>query len=554
MKTIHQLSPFLISKIAAGEVIERPSFAVKELIENAIDAKATDIHIFLEEGGLKKIQVSDNGIGMSEEDIQESWKPHTTSKIGEEDALTHISSLGFRGEALASLSSVSRLTIKSKTAKDKIGTQIIVEQGKLLEISPVGMAVGTTVISENLFAFVPARKKFLKSSQTELRHTIDLVGNFSVAYPSLHFTLVHGKKTLLDLPATKNVFERIEELLGEETTSFFMPIKSEESYVSLSGFIAKPQKNSTTQSKQMIFVNKRKVSDRLISLAVKEAFGTMLEPTAYPLFVLFLSLSLEMVDVNVHPRKEQVAFINSEFIFQTIKSAVSSLLSENNLTFQNLSWKKRGVGTTNSFAANLLRETVLEKETLTVSKQTQLLQIHKLYIAAQTDTGMLVIDQHAAHERVLFEKLKKQFLLEKEMKKVYVLSSPVGLSLSKTEQQLFKEYVPFLNDIGFGFQKNNIIHVPFLFADRSPKEFLLQLFERLEQGLPLDSLDAVSEEMLAFLACRAAVKAGDSLTQEQMHEILEKLETTDNNSTCPHGRPTKMFISLSQLHQMFKRE
>ena len=553
MRKIRQLSPFLISKIAAGEVIERPSYAVKELIENAIDAHASEIKIYIEESGLNKIQVTDNGAGMEEEDLKESWKPHTTSKLQNEDDLHAIHSLGFRGEALASLAVVSKLTIQSKTNKQQIGFQVIVDNGKLINDSPVGMAIGTTVTAENLFSHIPARKKFLKSSQTELRHIIDVVNYFAVAYPSIHFTLTHGKRLLLDYPATEDVTERVEHLVGEDTFPFFIPLNKSESYVTMTGFVAKPQINSTAQNKQFLFVNARKVNDKLIASAVKEAFGMMLEATTYPLFILHLTIPFEMVDVNVHPRKEQVSFVNSQFIFQTIKQFIAEVLEENNLTFQNLSWKRTGVGTTKSYAGKLLKEKVLDKESLSIDETSHMLQLNKLYIVVTAKNGLVLVDQHAAHERILFEKLKKEFIKEKAKNLSYLLTKPIDLHFTQSETVMFEEYKNTLESVGFKFDKNTITHLPTLFQDRNPQELLRSLFEDLENENGLNRVDKVSEEMLAFLACRAAVKSGDLLNGEQMRKIIEDLQNTTDNITCPHGRPTRIAISTEDLNTMFKR-
>lgn len=562
MSKIHQLSPHIVAKIAAGEVIERPSFAVKELIENAIDAHASEITIYLEDAGLKKIQIVDNGEGMLEEDLKESYKPHTTSKITDEDNLIGIKSFGFRGEALASLATVSDLTIRSRTKTTSTGNEITIAHGKLSDIHPVGMPEGTTVIAEHLFATIPARKKFLKSPLTELRHTIDGITRFAAMYPTIHFRLVHNKKIVFDTPATNDHNERLQLLLGENF-SLFLPVKKEESYVTLSGFIAKPQLTSSTQSKQFLFINKRTVTDKLLSLAVREAYGTMLEPTAYPPFILFIDVPYEMVDVNVHPRKEQVSFVNNTFIFQVVKEKIMEVLEENNITFQNLSWKRSGVGTTNSYAAKILREEVLDKEILSVDKQITLIQLNKLYILVPQKNGFFLVDQHAAHERILFEKLQTQFIKHKKKQKSMQLSEPVVLHLSPAEKILLQEHKKLLIDLGFKIQDSKkgagrlgdpiITHVPFLFQDRDPQTLVISLLEERAQGKPLADVDTVSEEMMAFLACRTAVKAGDSLEKKQMKEILKKLEETPHNTTCPHGRPTRVFIASEYVNKLFKR-
>ena len=558
MSKIHQLSDELVAKIAAGEVVEKPAYAVKELIENALDAKANEIGIFLEEGGLKKIQVTDNGEGMSKDDLELSWKPHTTSKINEKSSLHAIKSFGFRGEALASLAAVSQLTIRSKTKKDTVGHEITIQDAKVVKSIPVGMPFGTTITAENLFSHIPARKKFLRNRATELRHSIDIIHHFAISNPKVRFSLKHNNKTLSIFPATASSADRVHTIMGTTTFSLLLPIKVQDSYVSISGFIGKPQLSSSTQSKQILFINKRKVTNKIISLAVKEAFGTMLESTMYPIFVLFLDVPFEMVDVNIHPRKEQIDLLNNKIIFQTIKDAVMQLLAENNITFQNLSWKRTGVGMTTSFAGRLFKETVLDKDTLHLTPNSSFFQFNKVYIVASAKQSLLLIDQHAAHERILFEKLSNEFLKQKKKQKKVQLKTPVVLHFSLSENKLLQQHRYLLEKIGYTivFPKNNtsvITHMPFLFQDRVPQEMLGSLLQDLEENISLKKIDKISEEMLAFLACRAAVKAGDFLTESEMKNIVEELEITKNNATCPHGRPTQIMLPISDINSLFKR-
>ncbi len=558
MATIHQLPPEIVAKIAAGEVIERPAFAVKELIENALDAEATEVQIFIEDAGLKKIQINDNGKGMSKEDLEICWKPHTTSKLTENNNLIGIRSFGFRGEALASLAAVSTLTIKSRREHDTTGHQVEIENGKMLKSIPAGMPHGTTVIAEHLFASIPARKKFLKSTQTEFRHIVEVISHFAIAYPTVIFLLKHNNRTVLDFSHNRNQTQRIEHIVGKETFSFFLPFKNNDSHISLSGYIAKPQMHSSTQSRQILFVNNRKVTDRLISLAVKEAFGTMLESNTYPLFILFLQLPYEMVDINVHPRKEQLAFFNNQSLFQIIKETALETLQKNNLTFQNLSWKRAGFGTTQSFAGKLLKQTVLDKEDFQIKSDTPLIQINHLYILSQTKEGIVLTDQHAAHERILFEKLLKEFINRKRKRQTFQLTNPVILQFTTTENILFNQRKKMFKKLGFVIADSQkklpiITHVPYLFQDRDPQEFIKQLLETIEEDVPLKEVDKISEEMIAFLACRASVKAGDELNESEMKKILENLAQTPHNATCPHGRPTQILLSIRKVNALFKR-
>jgi len=553
MQTIHPLSPLLISKIAAGEVIERPEFAIKELIENALDAHATQISIHLEDAGLTVLQVTDNGVGMSIEDVRECHKAHTTSKLSHEDQLQSIGSFGFRGEALSSLGSVSLLTIQSRQSGSKTGYEISVSDGNITHESEVGMPVGTIVKAVSLFGNIPARKKFMKSVQTELRHCLNIVEHYALAHPSVQFTLSHGKKTLeFFLPAEQKL-ERIEQVMGSDITSFFIPVEGSDHYLTIHGFIAKPQMHTRTQQKQYVFVNSRSVTDKLIATAVKESFGTMLESNTYPVFVLYISVPFELVDVNVHPRKEQVHFADGKFIFSVIKKLVSDTLSKYNLTYEPLLWNKTGAGAASGFAGNLLRESVLESQKYTTDSIQSVWQFHALYIVVTTKQSIRIYDQHAAHERILYEKLKDEFLKQKEKRTMYELQKPIVLSLTQTENIALQEYTSFFTGMGFRFQDMTVTHVPVLFQDRDPNILIQMILEKLEETHHAPTIDAISEEMLAFLACRAAVMAGDVLSQETMKKIITDLESTLNNATCPHGRPTQISVHINELNGVFKR-
>jgi DNA mismatch repair protein MutL len=553
MPTIKKLPPHIVAKIAAGEVIERPSFAVKELIENAIDAHADSIHIAVEEAGLKKIVITDNGDGMGKEDLLESTKPHTTSKLTADDNLIGIKTLGFRGEALSIITAFSDVTIKSKLAKDIGGNQITVTDGKVSTITPVGMPKGTVVIVENLFSLFPVRKKFLKTPQTEFSHIFETVLNYALAFPHIRFTLTHNKKIIFDVSQTTKHIDRIQLLLGKHISSSLLPFSLEENYINISGFLAKPEVSSRNQKKQFIFVNGRKITDRLISFVLKDAYGNLLEKTVYPVVILFLRIPYEMVDVNIHPRKEQINFFNRTDICAYVKKIVSQTLKEHNLTFHNIS----SMRITNSFAGNFLRETVLKKESLTPIPSSSIIQVHNLYFVTQTKDGLLLIDQHAAHERILFEKLKKAFLVKQQTVTTHKLSKPISLTFSLYESSLLANHYSLFKTLGFRIQKNRkqyiLTHVPFLFHDRNPQELLLHLLENTESYIPPQKIDHISEAMLSYLACRASIKSGDTVTFDQMKKIIEELEQTTNNATCPHGRPTKIVFPLISIHSLFKR-
>jgi DNA mismatch repair protein MutL len=560
MNKIITLPERIISRIAAGEVIERPVYAVKELIENSLDAGSDSIRIQIEEAGLKKIVVSDNGEGMSEEDLLQSFKPHTTSKVTEE-TLIGIKTLGFRGEALASIAAISTLTLQSRTKETPAGISIKIQNGEIVDKSPMGMPVGTAITIQNLFSTVPARKKFLKTQRTEFRHIVELISSYALAYPHIRFTLIHNKKIILDLSKNMTLPNRIEKILGASLLTQLLPITAEPSYVQIQGFIARPQISVSTQSKQYIFVNKRLVSDRLISNAVKEIYGHLLEATRFPVFILFLDLPHEAVDVNVHPRKEQVIYMNTRSVYDAVKDAISKTLSKNNLTFSQdfMPEYSPRAGTTSLYAAQVLKEEITPwnvKDALSVLDSSDIIQIHNTYVMAQTKRGALLLDQHAAHERILYEQFKKEFHLKK--KKVMKLEEPLFIEVSTADVEVLHEHLETLQTFGFTIkqEKNHtfyITHVPELFKDRDISQLIHEMVEELANDKEFSNLDHLTDLMLSFLACRSAIKAGEKLTQQEARKLIQKLQKTPDNTTCPHGRPTQIEVDLKNLHRMFKR-
>lgn len=561
MRTIFPLPKSVVSKIAAGEVIERPAYAVKELLENAIDARADSISIHIEDAGLKQITISDNGEGMSREDLLECFKPHTTSKIKSEDELLGIKTLGFRGEALASIAAISDLTIKSRQKNETAGTIVEIKFGEVENVSSTGIPAGTTVLVENLFRSVPARKKFLKTTATEFRHISEIVMHYALSFPEIHFVLTHNKKTILDLPKKSDFSNRIKMAFGESFLDQFLPIKHEDGYVRIEGFVGKPQTASHNMNRQYLFINTRNVTDKLISLAVKEAFGTLLPSSSTPVFRLHITIPYELVDVNVHPRKEHVQFSDSRMIFDAVKLAVTEILANNNITFNLAKFKietSAKISDTVSFAGQLLKETVLPWNQTSLGKTSnhQLIQLHKLYILVPSKEGLVLIDQHAAHERILYEEFLESF--ESEKKKNFKLSKPVKLELSLSDSQVLEEYMDNFLKSGFQidhFQAHSFVirSIPAVFKGRNIQKIVIEMLEEFAQDKTPKSVDTRSQRMLAYLSCRAAVKAGDALSKNQMKSIVKQLEKTLNNATCPHGRPTRITISLSEINKFFKR-
>lgn len=563
MKTIHKLSDLLISQIAAGEVIERPCFVIKELVDNAIDAHATDIRIILEDFGLKKIVVRDNGEGMSREDLLESYKLHTTSKIGEIDQLLGISTLGFRGEALASIASVSQLEIQSKTTNETVGNSISVAHGTNISHKKVGMPKGTYVQVSNLFENIPVRKKFLSNKKQELNRIVDIIIRYATSHPSISFDLLHNHKPLLVLRSVTSLEARIKDMFGDTIHSHLIPFSLEDSYMKIEGFLTTPQLNGTNTIKQYVAINGRPVFDRTLSAAIKEGYGILLEKDTLPSYFLLITIAPEMVNINIHPRKEYVHIENVQYFMSSITTAVTDLLNKQSLDFQGFPYSIHDTyeGLTYTPLARQLKKMVLPIKTEQMrssSRSNNFLQIHNLYIVVETEHGITMIDQHAAHERILYEEFTRALIEEKNKSTIYPLPDPILLKLTPHEVALYTIFQEDFITLGFDieiFHGNSmkIYAVPSLFKDRHVKELLNDMLKNLENEILSPSIDIGTKKLLAYLACRSAVKSGDPLTHEQIQMIISELQKIPSGITCPHGRPLQYIIPLTDVHKMFKR-
>lgn len=564
MNKIHQLSESLRSKLAAGEIIERPAYIVKELIDNAIDADAKTIRIDLEKSGLQKITVTDDGHGMSREDLEMSFKRYTTSKIISEDDLEKIVTMGFRGEALASISAVATVTIKSREKDAISGYAIVIQNGNVESLYPKGMPVGTQVKVENIFESIPVRKKFLRASATEYREIIEIITRYVLAFPAIRFDVYHdNKKVYLLVPST--VEDRLKHIFSEEIFSQFIPFNLENEYISLAGFTSKPQLAYKSSRHVYLFINNRYIVDKTLVAAIKEIYGTLLEPTSFPHIVLFITIPSHLIDVNVHPRKEEIHFVNNQLIINNMQDAIKQALSEANLRFYDKRWKGDSKefdnwqirdGGTNSYAAKTLKHS-LKNTLLNISKDQTFFQFHNLYIAMPTDEGILFFDQHAVHERILYEQLQHNFQKEIKSGKHIVLKEPLEIQISQQELLLIEQYQDLLSAFGFQFEIKEeeivFLSIPLLLQDKNIAQVLRELVDEFFEKGEGFSFDSMSHKMIAYLACRNAVKAGDSLTQKQCRELIEQLTKTENPYTCPHGRPTQVEMNLSYFHKLFKR-
>lgn len=564
MPTIQPLPPDVISQIAAGEVIERPAYAIKELIENALDAGANRMSIALTKAGLEKIIIHDNGHGMTPEDIELSYLPHTTSKLKEVSDLLSIASFGFRGEALHSIAAVSTLTIKSRPKEQASGRVLELREGVKQGIQKAGMPPGTTIVVEDIFRNLPVRKSFLTSDASELRVIIDVVSALAIANPDCAFRFTNDSTVLFDLPKQKPL-ERVRSILGETAAASLLPVqyKSEEDGHSFSvhGFIAKPLSQGNI-GKRFLYLNKRHVSHSSLFQEIKQAYGTLLEPRATPTAILFVEIPPSAADINIHPRKEQVQFLYEEKLIEAVVGAIKETLGGHNLIAYTPSeevMELRDGGIT-TYAGQKLKQKVPHTGIAALqglSSEAPILQIHNLYLFVQTEKGVLIVDQHAAHERVLYEEYLNAFE-EERMQQPVLLKKAVLFETGLAQADILRDHSDAFSELGFdiepfGSTGFKVSEVPAVFQDRNIPLLLEELISDLSKGKSLQEPDGKSRRMLYFLACRTAIKAGEYLTQEQARTLIQQLSETQTPYVCPHGRPTQVVFTMRDLEKLFHR-
>lgn len=561
MGIIKQLSPEVISIIAAGEVAERPSQILKELIENSLDAKANNIEIRLENSGLDLILISDDGVGMSEEDLKSCYLKHTTSKIFTKDDLERVVSFGFRGEALSSIAGVSHLLIQSRQLKQKSGYKITLQNGKLKTKSPIGMPVGTTVRVEQLFLGIPARKKFLKNSALELRKVLEIVTEFALINHQVSFSLFNNGKNILHTGMGKvNLTERINYLLGSQISQHLVKVKSNLDHFKISGLISKPQLSRKNKSKQFLFINNRPVSDHKISNIIKQTYGPLLEPHAQPIFVLNIEIEPDQLDVNIHPHKRKVEFLDLKEVLFFIQSAIENTLQLNDLTYSYKQAPSQELKLRDRQTIGYARDLLKEKTQLFNVKETpieeEIIQIDNTYLIYPSSQGLVLVDQHAAHERILFEQFKTEFL--NSDKNSTLLKKEVEIKLSLVDLEKIKSLKIFLLEMGFKIkikkQRMYLTHVPKLMLKHNYLSLLTEIIDSYDLNFNKKEIDSQTVRVLNFLACRNAIMAGEYLTISERKNLIEKLDKTTGAYTCPHGRPVRVIMSVSQLEKIFLRK
>jgi len=584
--TIKILPDNLINKIAAGEVVERPASVVKELIENAIDAGATEIVVNIEQSGKRMIRVADNGSGISREDARTAFERHATSKISSESDLETIRTMGFRGEALSSIASVARVTMVTAQQGAGPGTLVEIEGGTVRNIADAAAPRGTSLEVSHLFYNTPARLKFLKSAATELSHIIAAVSHQAMARPDIRFKLTHGKNAVLDLPGSSSIRERAFQINGSELSDGLMEFTGGRDSVRVYGMVSKPNHDRGDRSYQEFYVNGRYVKNASLSHALYAAYADLIMRDRHPAGFVFIDLDPALVDVNVHPAKAEVRFRNQSQIHDLVRDVIRGALRSGasaSLTGADrikevvsgyLKSAECGVRNAEYNSASLNALSKRPNEELSFSSdpgslgahsalRTQhsallypLAQVHDSFIIAQSNNGMALIDQHAAHERVLFEKLQDQHAAGGVP--VQNLLIPVQVEPGRAERELLKEYLPELRILGFLVEEFGggsfvIKAVPSLMTGGDYKQLLMDIIDELKVHGKSGKMDALRDEVLSVMACHPAIKVHRRLSQQEMEGLINDLFSCRMPHSCPHGRPTVVRFSMDEIKRMFKR-
>ncbi len=607
---IQLLSDHVANQIAAGEVIQRPASAVKELMENAVDAGATDIRLIIKDAGKELVQVIDNGCGMSQTDARMSFERHATSKIKKVEDLFHIHTMGFRGEALASIAAVSRVELKSRKQAEEWGTYIEIENSRVVKQEPCSCPPGTSIAMKNLFFSVPARRNFLKRNATETRHIVDEFMHVAFAYPKISFIMEANGQELFHLPSG-NLKQRVLQLLGQTYKSKLVAVGENTDYLNMAGFVGKPETAKKTRGDQYLFVNNRYIRSGYLHHAIMGAFADLIPTDHFPLYVLFIDLDASRVDINVHPTKQEIKFEDEKIVYAFVQSAVKHALAQFSITptldFEldnhiqhlpsisrpftenqkekitqgalykgftqrnqshtitggnNLShWKDLYPEKATAFPAAPLSTEIPEEEENQIStlnadptpRKPQ--QIHARYILQQIKSGFILIDQQAAHERVLYECYLEAF--EKQPLSSQQSLFPETLELSPADSALLAEMLPDLKKLGYEIQQIDknafaISGVPSDLESGNEKQCIEGLLEQFKHFSP-ELKTGKREKMIRSLARQHAIKPGKALSPEEMQNLIDRLFACTQSQTSPSGRFTFIPFRIEELDKMFGR-
>ncbi|MBI4687368.1 MAG: DNA mismatch repair endonuclease MutL [Nitrospirae bacterium] len=566
MPKISILSESLINKIAAGEVIERPASVVRELLDNSIDAGAKNISVEILYGGKKLIKVSDDGIGMDKDDAVLCFERHATSKILQEDDLFNIHTLGFRGEALSSIASVSKITLITSLKDSGIGTKIEVPGGQGREVTDAPPSKGTVVEIRDLFYNTPARRKFLKTTSTELSHIIETVMQKALAYHDISFKLQHGGSEIINVPSAKTHRERFIQIYGEEMFGEFLETKGEGDGLKVYGFLSTPDFTRAQRTYQYIFINSRAVKNSTVSHAIYAAYEGLIPKDRHPAFFLFLDIDPQRVDVNVHPAKREVRFESAQEIHRLVETAVYGTLNKKNgepLSYEPQAektvfnaWQRSGYEAQGTLSIQEPRAAFFTPENAPLTYR--YLYIGEPFVAVAIGDGITIIDQHAAHERILYERFLKKTGIDREN-----LFLPIRVEMPAKEFNIIINNKGLINEFGFDiedFGANNIIirAMPKSLRNADIKGLLMDISSGIIEAEEIGGRENPEREILIHniasrLACHKSVRGKDALTSEELSRLIADLNNTETPDKCPHGRPTRINFSLEDLRKMFKR-
>ncbi len=574
MGRIKLLSDDLKNKIAAGEVVERPASVVKELIENSLDSGATEIHVIVKGGGNVSVQVIDNGVGLEKDDLLIAFARHSTSKIESVEDLSTIDTLGFRGEALSSIASVAKVKALSSVNGEDSGYEISVSGGEISQPEPVALSKGTAISVSDLFFSIPARRKFLKSAQVELRHIIRTVRRFGLCQPNVRFTLTADDKEVMTL-APMTLIDRIAAVHDPSYRENLLEVNHQAGLFAITGYVGNLNLVRKRRGEQNLFLNGRYIVNKLLNSAIYSAYQSLVSRGEFPFFVITLEVPLDTVDVNVHPMKIEVRFRDEWRVYHALKTAVTEALNDILSTVPDFlkpsesfpsSGGQAGFSFPQSTSSAILSRQSIERaksyvqtmgETQTEEEGVNLeniWQVHTKYIVSEIKSGLVVIDQHVAHERVLFEQAMDA--MEGNPLPSQSLLFPEVVELPIEDFSTLLELLPYLEKIGFRmkeFGKNTVMieGVPSELGWGNEREVLTEIIDtyRNQQKAQPSFMEAVA----ASFACKAAVKAGDVLTQEEMQSLVDRLFATQHPYYCPHGRPIMVNLSLDELDRRFER-
>lgn len=593
MTKIKLLSEKTINQIAAGEVIDRPASVVKELVENAVDAGATQIQVTIENGGKNLISISDNGCGMSKSDLPMALERHATSKLDEDD-ISNIRSLGFRGEALPSIGAISNLTITSRDQSEENAWRIQASGGSVSDVSPASRASGTLMEVRDLFMYTPVRLKFLKSDATEKNSILNWLQTFALCYPHIQFSYTVDGKENFNYQVTTDLTQRVQDVFGQKMFDNLIPVDHSAGGMKISGFAGLPTFPQRSASNQFVFINGRVVRDKIVSQAIKVAYSNVMMHGSHPALILFIELDPYELDVNVHPAKTEIRLMDQDkvrgFIISTLRRAIAEHRPQTSTTVQEQVAQFATVNSAPSYHSpsfiaqqpsprgldlsenntqpfyspppsfkheaifsmpQPVRSTPQDNSpTLGFAK----FQIDNTYIVAESHDGLVIVDQHAAHERIVLEQMKNASQTIKKQ----ALLIPIVLDLGEAITECLLEYKDKISDFGITIERNGITQIlvreaPCWVAHDELHNILEELADTIANGDGPDFIDTKRDEVLGNIACHSSIRAGRKLSLDEMNALLRAIESTANASQCNHGRPTFVVLKDSSLAKIFER-